>query len=185
MPGDSAGWCIFSEQDDSASGEKWDVRGQQGHDPQIGDAQLARWFIHHQIGLDYARRTAYLLLNPVKEHLDLLIMPPNKGKSTWGTLLKAAMGLAVQTTHVKGLQTTQQFSNGINLVVNSRLVVVDEASNSNDKLPSALVNELGDETVVIHNKGKDSTVKRRTANIIVKGGGIVDHVGGRKVYHLA
>ena len=186
MPGDPAGWCVFKECRNIQGMDQWDVRGQ-SQDPRIEGAQLARWLLHSQIGTDFARRIAYLLLFPLKEHLDILIMPPNRGKSTLGDLLEAVMGTAVRLMNVRGVENTNQFSNGLNLLVLIRLLIIDEIDKAKSDLPTNMVNELGDTSLVIHNKGKDSVIKRRLANIVLFGNdypnitfgeGVMERLGG-------
>ncbi len=98
-------------------------------------------------------------------------MEPDAGKGTLFFALEMDMG-KLSVTISKGLAflDTDRFTNEINHLGLSALVVADEADKLNGKIyPAGMINQICDDYVHLHMKGKDPFNARRTGNLVFVG----------------
>ena len=138
-----------------------------------GPAGVMRYFIYEHIGIGCIRRIAWSV-GGVWDVVDTVSMPPSgSGKGTLIAGLKLGLGHGAVTSHMASKALTSKnsvrFTAGVDDATHAILVIIDEADKAS--MRDHMVNELCDDEMSVHKKGKDLYSAKRIGNVWLFGGG--------------
>ena len=133
----------------------------------VAQAAVMNYFIYVHIGIDCIRRFAWSI-GGIWDVVDTVSMPPaGSGKGTLIVILKLALGHGAVTSHMASKsvtsKNTERFTAGADDATHAILVIIDEADKAT--MRDHMVNELCDDEMSVHKKGKDLYSDKRIGNV--------------------